>query len=219
MSIIKRISTTLFSKIDHVVGEIENHDALIQATIKEQRKKIAAAKVQHARLQGAQQRIQEQISQLTAEERQWAERAIKEAERDPSQAMACMQRRQQAQNQIKQLGQSRDEYQKAAEKMAQDLSHSDSDLRSMKQKHELLRSRQTSADALTVISDMDHTHTDELESSFDRWEIKISQAEIMADSYEPVDTLEQAYINEENQQALSIELEELIAKEKSNDNA
>ncbi len=218
MSIIKRISTTLFSKLDHVVGEIENHDALIQATIKEQRKKIAAAKVQHARLQGAQQRIQDQISQLEAEEAQWAGRAIKEAERDPSKAMACMQRRQQAKDQIRQLNQSRDEYQKAAEKMAQDISRSDSDLRSMKQKHELLRSRQTSADVLTVISDMDHSHADELESSFDRWEIKISQAEIMADSYEPVDSLEQAYVDEENQQALRMELEELIAKENGNDN-
>ncbi len=29
MSLFKRLSTTLFSRIDQVVGEIENHDAVI----------------------------------------------------------------------------------------------------------------------------------------------------------------------------------------------
>jgi phage shock protein A len=39
MSIFKRTFTSLYASIDQMVGEIENHDALIDAAIKEQKKK------------------------------------------------------------------------------------------------------------------------------------------------------------------------------------
>ena len=45
MSIFKRLSATVVSSLDRVVGEIENNDAVIQASLTELRKKIAAAKV------------------------------------------------------------------------------------------------------------------------------------------------------------------------------
>ena len=45
MSIFKRLSATLVTSIDRVVGEIENHDAVIQASINDIRKKVAEAKV------------------------------------------------------------------------------------------------------------------------------------------------------------------------------
>ena len=48
MSIIKRLSATLVSNIDRVVGEIENNDAVIQASLTELRRKVATAKVRLA---------------------------------------------------------------------------------------------------------------------------------------------------------------------------
>lgn len=45
MSLFKRLSATLVSRIDQVVGEIENHDAVIQVALNDMRKKIAEARV------------------------------------------------------------------------------------------------------------------------------------------------------------------------------
>ena len=55
MSIIKRISTSVMATIDELVGEIENHDALIKAAIDEQKKKIATAKVQLGKIRANEQ--------------------------------------------------------------------------------------------------------------------------------------------------------------------
>ena len=46
MSLLKRLSITIFSRIDNAVAEIENHDALIKATLEEQAGKLMRAKGQ-----------------------------------------------------------------------------------------------------------------------------------------------------------------------------
>ena len=45
-----------FASIDKMVGEIENHDALIKAAINGQQKKLAAARMQLTKLRNAERR-------------------------------------------------------------------------------------------------------------------------------------------------------------------
>ena len=218
MSFIRRLSTTLFARIDQVVGEIENHEALIQAAIVEQRKKIAAAKVQLSRIQANAGRVAQQIEHLEQEENNWASRALGEAAKDESRALACMQRRQQVREQIGRLQQGKQEYQQAADKMLRDITHCEQVLGSMSQKHEIMRARQSSADALNVINQLGDTPVDELDSNFDRWETRIAQQEILVDSLDSVDQFEQQYRVEENAQVLREQLQQLIAEEQQHGN-
>ena len=44
MPLIKNLFTTLYSRIDHAVNRIENHDAVIEATIKDISRALAQAK-------------------------------------------------------------------------------------------------------------------------------------------------------------------------------
>lgn len=214
MSIIKRMSTSLFARVDEMVGEIENHDALIKAAITEQRKKIAAAKVQLKRLQSSEQKVSEQIAELKAKEQRWSDRAIKEAEDNEQQALACLQRRQLVREKIVKLIATRDNYQQTAAKMTSDIARCDQELAAMSQKHELMRARQSSADALNVINEVNGSSIDELETSFERWETRITQGELNVDSYELTDSLEESYLDQESNEALRTELNELLKQEK-----
>jgi hypothetical protein len=58
---------------------------------------------------------------------------------------------------------------------------------------------------------------DELETTFDRWELRITQEEILNDTLEPIDTMEQQYRSEEEAEALGNELQALMAGERSDE--
>lgn len=212
MSIIKRLSTTLFSRIDQVVGEIENHDALIAAAIGEQRKKIAAARVQLGRVQTQERRLGQQLEQLQSDLARWAERAVQCADHDEARALSCMQRRKQCGEQITQLNAARQQYTTTIARMQSDISRADEELRELSQKHALLRARQSSGEALSASGAIGVADLNRLETTLDRWEVRIAQDVMLfeaAEPLDPLDTLEQEYRQEEDQAALRAELQAL----------
>lgn len=216
MSVFKRSITTLFSKVDQVVGEIENHDALIVAAIKEQRKKIAAAKVELSRVKKHEEKLKEQIQQLKAKETLWAQRAVKEAAIDEEKALACMQQRANANEETSKLKGMLQQYSSTADKMLQDIKRGDTELAELTQKHQIMRARQSTAEALNNMTHLGGTCLDDLETSFDRWEVKISQGEVNLESNiidVEANNLEQVYIKEENQLHLKAQLAELLEGE------
>ena len=76
MSIFKRLSATVVSNLDRVVGEIENNDAVIQASLTELRRKIAAAKVRLSHVHRQEARLNRQIRKRREDEQRWGERAV-----------------------------------------------------------------------------------------------------------------------------------------------
>lgn len=217
MSIIKRTFTTVYSKLDNMVGEIENHEALIRAAIDEQRKKIAKARVQMARLQNHEITSSKQLAKLRFDEKQWGNRAVQEAENNEDLALQCMQRRKAQQEAITKLDEGISEYQLAITTMKTDISRSEEELVSISQKHQLMKAREASAEALSVVSDVGGSRLDNLADSFDRWEIKLghtAQSELL----EPVDDLEARYLSKESEQQLRVELDLLLKEVSENGN-
>ncbi|MCP3908449.1 MAG: hypothetical protein GY712_10590, partial [Oceanicoccus sp.] len=45
MSTLKRLSATLFTRIDHMVSQVENHDAVIESAVRDVRQTAARARV------------------------------------------------------------------------------------------------------------------------------------------------------------------------------
>ncbi len=217
MSIIKRLTTTLFSQIDHAVGEIENHDALIEAAIGEQRKKLAAAKVQLTRIQEQERRVQEQIEQVKADGVRWERRAVQAAAEDEERALACLQRRKRAAEQAERLTATWREYQTTATRMAADIGSAEDELRTLSQKHALLRARQTSSEALAAPRKAGVANLAEIEKTFDRWEVRIAQDGVLLDSVEPMDELEESYRSQEEDETLRDELRALMEKENNHE--
>jgi len=213
MSLLKRLSITLFSRLDGVVSDIENHDALIAAAIEEQKKKISAAKVQLMQLKRREKSVEQQLDELQNAERRWQARAVKEAESDRAKALECLKRRKAIEQQIAQLKLSVQEYHLAGEKLAQDIYRGESSLKEAQQKRELLRAKQSSSDVLHHIEQSPGSTYEQMEKSFARWEANLYDSSIHLDSEHIVDNLEQAYLDEENEQALNAELDEILQQQ------
>ena len=214
MSIFKRLSTTLVSRVDQVVGEIENHDAVIQATLDEMRKKIAQAKVNLTQVQREETKLKRQIETCENDRQRWRERAVTSAKTDESKALLCLQRSQQCDKEIVRLKQSLDTYQQTSQQLSQDISQSEAQLAEMSQKQTLMRARQSSSAALNTTNKAIDDDNRQLEDTFDRWEVKVCQAEMRNDSHPVIDPVEQAFIAEEEQDELRQQLAGLLAEEK-----
>lgn len=215
MSFIKRSFSGLYARIDQMVGEIENHDALIQAAIREQKQKLSSAKVQLRRLSENEKKTREQLAQATANAKLWAQRAVNEAQSNEQQALLCLQRREKTQQQAQRLETMCLEYQNGIARMRQDIGQCEQDLQTMTQKHQLLKARQTTADAMSMIERGTSLDTQELDTSFDRWETRIAQNEFGTESYSDTDFLEQEYLEAEQAERLRQELASLVNSSQS----
>lgn len=217
MSGITRTLRSLFYRVDQVVGEIENHDALIEAAIREQQKKLSAARVECNRITTQGQKVNSQIEELETKRSRWQERAIKEAESNEERALACLQQHEKLGEQIERLTSMANQYASANQKLREDIKRGEAELLELKQKHQLMRARQSTADALGKFGDIGETRMDEVESSFDRWEVKISQGEFAnTDTFidAELDDLERTYVAEETEADLKTKLQQLIADNK-----
>jgi phage shock protein A len=213
MSIIKRLSATLVSNIDRVVGEIENNDAVIQATLAELRRKVATAKVRLAQVHRQEANLNRQIQQRREEEQLWGERALEAASTDEAKALECVRRRLQSRRQAEKLEQGQQHYQLTAEKLARGVQEGEERLVEMGQKHTLMRARQSTAEALHAANQAGDDSLQQVEDSFDRWEVKILQEEMMGESDDLLDPLDREFTHSENEQALRDELAALQTKE------
>ena len=213
MSLFKRLSATLVSRMDQVVGEIENHDAVVQATINEQRKRVAQAKVRLAQVRRDAAKLSGQLQELQEAEQRWGNRAVEAAKSNEAKALECMQRRHHCHRQIKRLGTSLEQYQCTADKLARDITQSEEQLTEMSQKHNLMRARQSSTEALNAMAQTIDDSAHQMDDAFDRWEILITQQEMMRGEIEPIDTLEHEFAMQENEEELRTELAKLMTKE------
>ena len=215
MSIFKRLSATLVSRIDQVVGEIENHDAVVQASLDDMRRKVAEAKVRLGQVHREETRLQEQIREQQENAERWRKRAIDSAKQDEAKALECVSRRRHCQMQAEKLQQSLGQYQQTSEKLSADIVATEQRLAEIKQKLTLMRARQSTSSALKASSEAHSDAAQLLDNTFDRWEINISQAEMMLDDNPAVDPVEREFVMREQQDELREELDALLNKEKA----
>ena len=210
MSLFKRLSATLVSRIDQVVGEIENHDAVIQATLNEVRRKVAQARVRLAQVQREADRLRGEFEQQQQQADRWRQRARETAGGDEHKALECLRRARACDQQARRLRDAQAQYMQTAERLAGDIDTSEQRLRAMKQRLTLMRARQASGVALNATGETDSAVIQQLEDSFERWEINIDQLELSLDRAAPVDPLERDFLSSEEETSLRDELAELL---------
>ena len=213
MSLFKRLSATLVSRIDQVVGEIENHDAVIQAALHDVRRKVAEARVRLTQVQRESERLQERIDEQQQHAERWRERARETAGSDEHRALECVRRARQCDQETERLRQAVAQYTQTAERLARDIDTSEQRMIAMKQKLALMRARQSTGSALSATSETESDVIRQLEESFDRWEINVSQLEMTVEHSDPVDPLEREFVSREQEASLRDELTALLSGE------
>lgn len=217
MSIFKRLSTTITAHIDQMVGEIENHDALVKATLKDLNKKVAEANVRLGRVKNEATQLQAQITRLTADTERWRQRAIETAETDEQKALECVNRARHCEQQVTQLRNTHQQYQQTIDKLTRDVATAEQRVRDLKQQHSLMRARQSTASVVTAMQDTDNDDIAMLNDTFERWEVKLRQAETLLDSQPGIDPLEAEYVKQEEADDLKRELASLLEKNNRGD--
>ncbi len=213
MSIFKRLSATLVSRLDQVVGGIENHDAVIQVTLIDMCQKVAEAKVRLAQVHSEAQQLEQQIKEQKENAALWRKRAIECATTDETKALECVARKRIYDEKSNNLEIMLARYAQAAVKLAQDIETSEQRLSGMKQKLTLMRARQSTSKALGATNETNHYADIMLDESFNRWEISIGQSEMATDIGDNCDNLERDFLSQEQHEALQKELSMLLAEE------
>ena len=93
MGIINRITTTLTASVDKAVSQVENHDAVIDVSIKDCRTALSKAQVRYSRVKKDRQSLESRLEELQEMETTWENRAKSVAAEDEKTALDCLHRK------------------------------------------------------------------------------------------------------------------------------
>ena len=82
MSLLKRISATFSASVDDLVTRVENHDAIIESSIRDCRKAAASTRVRLAKEKRDGERLSRLSTEIKTEIEQWKRRAMECASDD-----------------------------------------------------------------------------------------------------------------------------------------
>lgn len=207
MNFLKRLTTSVTATLESAAGQLENHDAIVHATIKETRQAVAKTKARINTLRQQQTVFETQLTDAEEQTRKWEERAQQLAESDEPKALQCLTRRNQYQQERERLQESIAQQVTLINKVEANLKTLQSRLEEMQHKHNLLRSRQSVAQANKGLakgcSDQD------LADTFERWESVVLEHELGCDEGLAADPLQQEFEQRESEAELRAQLESL----------
>ena len=213
MRLIKRISTTVSSTLDKAVSKVENHDAIINAALRETQQAAARSRVRLVRVQKDGNSLKLRRDDLRKAASQWTERAKSIAASDESKALECLRRRKECETQATGLEASIEKHHELEERVTENLKKIEARIGEVSHQRNMMRSRQSVAEATRIINNIEGVSYGEIEDTFDRWEINVGETEIMHGSGAATDSLESAFLVEEDSEALRAELAVLINKD------
>lgn len=209
MRIINRITASLSAALDNAVGSIENHDAVIGASINEIQRAAGEARARLKRVRTDSARLNEKINTLEANAVRWAKRAIA-SEDDEEVALECLQRRRDCQQQIEELSKSAQQMHSVEKRLQQSIEQIDSRLRELNQQRYVLRSRQAAAQTNRATETVyQGCAVVDVAETLERWDAEILGMEVTSDIDERVDDLERRFVADEDRASLRAELDKL----------
>lgn len=214
MGIINRITTTLTASIDKAVTQVENHDAVIEVSIKDCRAALAKAQVRYSRVKKDRDNLKSKLNELQEMEISWENRAKSVAAQDEKMALDCLHRKNICKQRISNTQQSLLQHEELEQKVGASITKIEQRLSKITQQRNMMRSRHSAADALRTINSIEGSTRNDVDDTFERWEMVVSEAEYeVGQELESVDLLDKTFCEKEDEAALRTELAELMSKE------
>lgn len=218
MSLFKRLSATLVSRLDQVVSGIEDHDAVVQAYVKDLARRVTEARLCLGRLQRERAQLGRQYQSRQRDARRWRERAVEVARRDEDKALQCLSRAHHCEEQAARLREALSRYEEAEARLGRDLAGVEARLHEAKQRRSLMRARQSTGEARRAAHGDEVDAVAVLDRTFERWEVRLGTDERVLGDDPARDALEREFLDQEDRNALRSELAQLIhSKEKTHD--
>ncbi len=215
MSIIRRLQATITAGLDNAVSQVENHDAVVEAALKDARTAAARARVRLARVQKEEANMRTKHGELQTMHQKWTDRAIRAAEQDETQALECVKRKNACEQQITQTQEAITRHKELERNVGTSVDRIESRITDLTQQRNLMRSRHSAADALRVINKIEGDCADGIDDTFERWEMLVTETEYMAGNTAHIDTLNDSYNEAEDAECRKADLADILSKEKS----
>lgn len=209
MRLIKRWTTSVAASFDSLISQVENHEALVTSAIREMQEAGAKAKVQLQRVRRDGERMQKRLGELREKSELWAERAVRVHETDKQGALECLRRRKAVHREIEYLERQVAEHVRLEKQLTADLGKIGERLDELQRKKNALSARQYRSEALQAGQVDDLGLIAEIDDIFDRWEVKVCQAESFSESS---DRFEADFESTEEGKVLEQELLELVER-------
>ena len=213
MNLFTRINATLTGKLDEIVGRVENHDAVVAVALKDTRAAVAKAKVRLDRVRRDGEKMHKRLAEARRMELLWADRARQVAQEDEAKALECIARRNQCREQITQTQAALQRHEELEKQVGESVAKMEKRLTDIAQQQNLMRSRQSTAEALRVISKIEGNADNGIEDTFDRWEMLITETEYGNGLSAEFDSLDTAFVKQENEAELKADLQALLSEE------
>lgn len=214
MSIVKRISATIHASVDRTVASIENHDAIIQATLSDSRRAVATARVRLTRVQAETQRQEKHIGELENRIENWTTRAKSLGQTDRDKALRCLEQRKQDQEDLEKAMETLMLQRDMQQRVQTKVESLEKRVTQLQRQHTEMRSRDTVARASTQVDALEHCPSINIDDTFDRWEVSIRERELQSEmSSSPAvssSSLDEELTATENKELLSSELDDLL---------
>lgn len=210
MNLIKRFTTSVTATLDNAVTQLENHDAIIEATLKEMRHLVAKTS---ARINTLHQQLSLYESQFTHASEQialWEARASALIDSDQDKALQCLARRNEYDLEKQRLSDSIDQQQNLIRKVEDNQQTLKSKLEEMQLKHADMRSRQSVAEAARVTDGVSNRQN--VQDTFERWESLVLEHELNSDALLQLNSQECELEREFNEQEAQSRLREQLVE-------
>jgi phage shock protein A len=217
MSLFKRLVTTVHSSVDRTLASMENHEAIVDAALRDSREAVSRARVRLARLEKDGQQQRNRITELTTEVELWNERARSVAETDRPKALACIKRRKACEKDLAMAKAQSQEHARIEQRVRDSISESTNRVQALQSQRNQMRSREAAAQAGKIVHSLDGRLGTDVEAAIERWEVTVGEAELLTDTLLPVavddvDDLAAEFVTKEENEMLEDELDSLLTK-------
>jgi phage shock protein A len=210
MSLIRRISTSITSSVDRAVSKVENHDAIINAALRDTQTAAARSRVRLERVRKDGRSLKTRHSDLQLAASRWTERARSLGTSDEQKALECLRRRKDCEVQMRHLQESIEKHDELEARITDQVKKIEARIGEVAQQRNMMRSRQSVAEAMRTINNIEGVSYGEIEDTFDRWEINLGETEVLMGAATTADPLETAFLAEEDTAELRAELSMLL---------
>lgn len=210
MNKLKKLTTTITASFDSIINEFENQDAIIQGAISEIKESKALLSAQMKKLENANYRANEKLTQLQLEISKWEKRVQDSFQTNPGLAHNCSKKIVLIEKEIKLILKEIEANKKSIARIHEEKEKITTKLIEVQSKHRELLSKETQLKANNSVKGMNTSES--LNTVIDRWEEKLIRHECSQDHgvlNEGHDPLEEHFLEEELELEIQEKLNEL----------
>jgi phage shock protein A len=208
----KRLTTTFSASFTNFVTRVEDQDAYVKQALQDARLAAGKAGVHLKKVSRDNDLLRKQLQQTNDDQQQWSVRALEVANQDEERALGCIKRKIQCEQKAIQLQKTLNSQLQLQARIQGNISQLEQRIETISRQRNVMRSRQSAADAMRVIKHIDEESPLDLEEVFENWEIRLSEDEFGFDNTDRPDVFEAAFVAEEESLQLRKELGVLVTQ-------